>query len=86
MISFLVEAIGWLGAFLILAAYWFISTNRSNAQDPKYQSLNAVGSAALIVNAFVHQAWPLLALDVIWCLIALVSIIKMFGKKSLPAS
>ena len=62
----LVEAAGWTGALLILAAYLLISLGKVTGQSPLYQAMNVVGAAGFIVNGWWHGAIPSATLNVIW--------------------
>lgn len=78
------DFIGWFGTFFVLLAYVLVSTGKIKATDKTYQLLNVVGAGALMVNTFVEQAIPALALNTAWLFIALFSLIKsqkVSGKK-----
>ena len=74
--NILIEIIGWLGMALILIAYWLISSRRIEAKSVFYQMLNLGGAVGIVINAFYHKAFPSLALNTIWALIALWAIIS----------
>lgn len=61
------EAVGWLGAVLVLAAYAVV-TNRGTSFH--YHVMNLLGAVGLLVNALHHRALPSTAVNVIWCFIA----------------
>lgn len=64
------EIAGWMGAAALLGAYGLVSTGRFESGGRSYQLFNLLGSAGLTVNAVYHQAWPLVALNTTWLLIA----------------
>jgi len=55
-------------------------SKRVSATSKKYQLMNLLGSLGVMVNVFVQQAMPALALEVIWFLIAIYGLIKAFKK------
>lgn len=65
---------GWIGSFLILLAYFLVSTKRVAGDSGLFQLINFVGALLLIWLAVVHDAWPLAFLDIVWAGIALVAI------------
>jgi len=74
------QIVGWVGTFLIVLAYFLVSNNKIDAKSVKYQLINLFGAIFVGFNVFNQQAWPALALQVIWGIIAIVSIVKGFRK------
>jgi len=70
------QAIGWVGIFLIVLAYFLVSTKKVDGQSKSYQTLNLLGAIAVGVNVLHQHAWPALALQIIWGIIATISLIK----------
>ena len=66
----IVSAIGWLGALALLSAYSLLTIQRITVRQRAYVLLNAVGSLALVVNGTAHSAWPSVALNLAWLVIA----------------
>jgi TRAP-type C4-dicarboxylate transport system permease small subunit len=71
------EIIGWIGAFLVVLAFFLVSTKKIKATSKRYQLLNLFGAIGVGVNVFYQQSWPALVLQIIWALIAVYSLIKM---------
>jgi len=71
---------------LILIAYWLISAKRTEAKSILYQTLNLGGAIGIVINALYHKAFPSLALNIVWALIALWAIISSQRKKRLNVS
>jgi len=61
-----VEAIGWIAAVMILAAYALLTAGKVDARSPLYQWMNVGGAAGFIVNSGYNGALPSAALNVIW--------------------
>jgi hypothetical protein len=70
------EIIGWIGTFLIVAAYFLVSTKKIGSQSNLYQLFNLLGAIGIFVNVFRKGAWPAVALQVIWGIIAIISLFK----------
>lgn len=68
--SFLVEAIGWGGASLILSAYIANSHGWLDRQSWLYQLINLVGACAFVFYTGVHHTWATMTLNVIWAVVA----------------
>lgn len=67
----LIEAVGWIGAGLILLAYLLVSAGRLSGQSALFQGLNIVGAAGFVVNSGWHGAIPSTALNLVWMAIGL---------------
>lgn len=68
--------LGWPGTVLIVLAYWLNSTKRIESTSPLYQCMNLFGAIGVGINVFHQAAWPAVALQVIWGIIALTSLFK----------
>jgi Na+/melibiose symporter-like transporter len=64
----LFEVVGWVGAILVLFAYWLVTKFGTSVT---YHVLNLVGAAGLLANAFHHGAFPSTTVNVVWAAIAL---------------
>ena len=71
------HAIGFLGTFLVLGAYFLLSTGRIRAASLQYQGINLIGAALLTVYGFLLAAWASIALNAIWGAIALVALLRV---------
>jgi hypothetical protein len=65
--------IGWIGMGLILAAYTAVSFDWMDA-GATFQVMNLVGSVCTAAYLAPRKAWPPLALNVVWALIALLAL------------
>ena len=70
------QIMGWVGTFLIVLAYFLVSNNKINATSKKYQILNLLGAIGVGFNVFYQAAWPAFTLNVVWSIIAIISLIK----------
>lgn len=74
--TILIEAAGWIGAVLVLAAYGMASAGRLDGRSALFQWLNLVGAAGFVVNTAWHGAIPSMVLNIIWCGIAIVTLTR----------
>ncbi|MEK7069477.1 MAG: hypothetical protein AAB822_01965 [Patescibacteria group bacterium] len=73
----LFQVIGWVGTFLIATAYFLLVIFKKIDEDSKiYKIMNLFGAIGVGVNVFNQQAWPAFALQIIWGVIAIVSLVK----------
>jgi hypothetical protein len=63
------EVVGWIGALLVLVAYWWVTKWGTSFH---YHVMNLLGAAGLLANALHHRALPSTAVNVVWLFIALI--------------
>ena len=78
----LLELCGWLGTAALLLAYALVSTPRLPGDSPRYQALNLVGGALVLVNSFYHGAMPSVAVNAFRIAIALFALTRAFRRKA----
>ena len=71
--------LGWIGMVLVLLAYILVSLNKINT-GKTYQIINLVAAFFMAIGLFPKNAWFSFALQIIWGIIALMSLIKMHKK------
>lgn len=74
-----VSIAGWVAALLILGAYCLISFGKILPSSWVYQAMNIVGSAGFIVNCAYNNAWPSVALNIVWMGIAIYALRRNAG-------
>ena len=72
--TYVMEAVGWIGAVLVLVAYGLVSTEKTDARSTLYQTLNIGGAVGLVVNSAWNGAIPSAIVNIIWMGIGLYSI------------
>lgn len=75
-LSTITQAVGWVGTFLIVFAYYLVSTKKVDGSSKQYQLLNFFGALCVGTNVFYQQAWPAVALQVVWGIIAILTLLK----------
>lgn len=72
----LIETLGWTGSLLVLIAYALNMNKKLPADSLTYYLLNILGSALLIINTAYHHAFPSMAVNIIWVIIPVVTIVR----------
>lgn len=67
---------GWIGMTLMVSAYYLVSHKKLNSHDTSYQLMNLFGAIGLGLNVLYQKAWPALAFEVLWIVIAITALIK----------
>jgi hypothetical protein len=80
-----VEAVGWIGAALILLGYLMVTTGKLTGQSAAFQWMNVAGAAGFIVNGWWHGALPSTALNVIWMGIGIVALWRITQRRAQSA-
>jgi hypothetical protein len=75
--KFVVEGSGWIGMVLIIGAYIAVSFGWLGGTTLEFQVVNLVGGLAIAVNTYYHKAYPSLAVNIIWSIIAVIACIKI---------
>ncbi len=70
------ETAGWIGAGLVVLAYFLVSHDRLKSTSHAYHAMNLIGALGVGVNAFAHQTWPSLVVQVLWVFIAVSALVK----------
>jgi len=77
----LIQIIGWIGTFLIVAAYFLVTYKKIDPAGRNYALMNLFGAIGIGINVFYHHAWPAVIMEIIWALIAISALVKITGKK-----
>ncbi len=72
------EIIGWYGTVAIISAYALNSFNFIGTNSPTYQILNATGAIGIVVISLLKKAYQPAVLNMIWTIIAIVAVIKIY--------
>lgn len=68
---------GWIGMILVLLAYALLSSNKIK-NGLVYQLINFFAATFMAIGLFPTKAWFSFTLQVIWGLIAIGAILKIF--------
>lgn len=70
------DIMGWIGMILVLIAYILLSTNRIK-NGILYQILNLFAGIFMAIGLFPKNAWFSFTLQIIWSIVAIISVIKI---------
>lgn len=73
------DIIGWIGMILVLIAYALLSTDKIK-NGILYQFLNLIAGIFMAIGLFPKNAWFSFTLQIIWAIIALITILKIKKK------
>lgn len=79
------DVAGWLGAVLILLAYFLVSTKKLPPTSKNFQLLNLFGAIGIVINSLYYKAFPSAGLNIVWTLIAIYGLVKAFRKTDVNA-
>ncbi|AUC83957.1 hypothetical protein CW731_01025 [Polaribacter sp. ALD11] len=71
---------GWAGALLFIIAYLFLLLEIFTTKEKMYHIFNALGAICLLINALYLDDTPNLVVNLVWLIIAIISIFKIFLK------
>ncbi len=77
-----VDVIGWIGSVEVILAYALISSEKVDSKSKLYQFLNLTGAVFLIVNTIYYGAYPSTAINIVWVVIAIVALWRIFFSNS----
>lgn len=69
-----IDLIGWIGAALLLIAYFLLIHKDLTSRSKMYQWMNIIGSLMLGINTFILKAYPSFLTNIIWFFIGLYGI------------
>ena len=62
----IIDAIGFLGAFMILAAFVSSSLGKISRGNYLYMLVNGGGAVLLVYYGYVNQTWAFVLLNAVW--------------------
>jgi hypothetical protein len=73
------ELCGWIGAVLVLIAYYMVSTGKAKGDSIPFQLINVGGAILLVAYTYNCQAYASMSVNIIWIGIGLSSFIKFIN-------
>lgn len=71
-----IDFLGWVGSACVVYAFTMNIYGKLPTSSPLYFALNIIGSIFLIVNTYFHEAYPSMAVNIIWVFVAIGALIK----------
>lgn len=78
---FIMQLIGFIGAFLLLLAFYLVSKKQLLPSAKRYHGLNAAGSLMIVFNTYYLDAYGVLILNLAWFAIAASGLFKAQSSK-----
>jgi len=78
-----VEIFGWIGAILLILAYFLITHHELDSKSKIYQGMNLFGSIFVGINAIFNRAYPSFIINLIWLFIGIYGFYKIFSTKKI---
>ena len=72
----IIEIIGWIGSVLIVGSYFLNINGKLKSTSPVYIISNLMGGIFFTIKTFAHKAYPSVAVNVIWVIIAIAALVK----------
>ena len=72
----IIEIIGWIGSVLIVGSYFLNINGKLKSSSPAYIISNLIGGIFFTINTFGHKAYPSVAVNIIWVIIAIAALVK----------
>jgi len=70
------EIIGWVGMVLVLTMYGLAANGILLATSFVFNIFNMFGAVFLGISAFATKNWSIVALNIVWCVLAITSFLK----------
>ena len=61
-----INVLGWIGAAVLLYAYWLVSTQKTRGNSTTYQGMNLLGAILVLVNSSYYGAYPSVGVNAAW--------------------
>jgi len=71
-----IDILGWIGALLVILAYFMVPTRRVAGDALTYQLLNIAGGVLLILNTVFYGAHPSSGVNLVWVAIAVYALLS----------
>jgi hypothetical protein len=73
------DPVGILGVFLILVAYYLLSTGRLGADTMRFQVVNFIGSWLILYSLLFHWNTASVVIEIFWILISIMGMLRIKG-------
>jgi len=77
----LVDAMGWVGAIILLTAYTLNILQKLETDSSYFLSINLVGGSLLTINAYITESYPFLVVNLFWVLVSIYQLAKKINDR-----
>lgn len=81
MTEWIVDIMGWIGAFALLLPYYLVSIGKVEGKSATFQLSNLLGSILLVVNSLYYGALPSVLVNIVWIAIGMAVLFRMALKE-----
>lgn len=78
--NLVINILGWIAMICILLAFYLLCNDKVTSKSKTYLFLNLIGSSLFVFTLSIAKAWPAVALNAIYAIIAFVTLIKLKSK------
>jgi hypothetical protein len=79
--EFWIDVLGWIGSVLILLAYGLNSYQKIRSDSWSFSILNFTGALFFIIYTVYKEAYANAFLNIVWAIIALIGMARIFRKR-----
>jgi hypothetical protein len=79
----MMEIVGWIGSALVILAYALNSYQKIRSDSLAFYLMNIIGAAILIVYSVHKDAAPNVFINLVWVVVAIPGVIRIFSRKRL---
>jgi hypothetical protein len=76
-----IDVLGWVGSVLILLAYGLNSYQKIRSDSWTFSVLNLSGAIFFIIYTLYKEAYANAFLNIVWAVIALIGMVRIFSKR-----
>lgn len=81
MQNIIIEILGWVATILVLVAFYLNTRQIISTNSSLFLLMNSTSGLCMAINSGYHQAYPSMAANLIWLLIAAVSFMNIQKEK-----
>ena len=75
--------LGFVGALIVVLAYWANQADRLPSDDWRFPAANLGGSILILTSLFHAWNWPSVVIEIFWSVISLYGLIRHRTKKAI---
>jgi uncharacterized protein with PQ loop repeat len=77
MLDIIIEILGWIAMVLVLFAFYLNTSQIISSSSNVFLVLNILSGLFMAINSGYHSAYPSMSANLIWLIIAAVSLLKI---------
>jgi hypothetical protein len=81
----IIDILGWIGSGMYLLAFALNSAKKVKSDSITYQGMNIFAGVVMTYYTFVHEAYSATALNSIWAIIGVVTLVNKNIRRSDPS-